>query len=577
MSSQPLSARAPDWQELVSECVSLVSVTIVSSLFGAKLAAGVEWKSLPYSKGLVLSLYAFVWTFVTSSCLLVSTNDGNIISCSLSILACDVFYAGSKIITYLWLVEKVWVVQAVKTHRLRTPLYILNLVLMLPYIGIFILMVMFRISYITDQNTCIIGLQPIASIPLLVYDFRVQSSFVDLQIGLDQISKIAKFTKKILHRESQQTSKPAPWAVSKSPLQVSPISFGAGVFSGNYETVEQLPRIKPVEAVVRALERGINLFDTSPYYGDSEKILGDALKKVSNAYPRSCYYISTKVGRYGYRKCDFDYSSQRVRTSVEESMRRLHTDYIDIVYCHDVEFVDREDVQTALKELFQLKAEGKIGHVGISGYPLPVLSQIAAYQDEIGQPLDVVLSYCHYTLQNSCLAEYIPSFQAQDVKYIFNASPLSMGLLRSWADNVPIWHPAPPECRETVAKCAQIPKAKGIALADLASRYSFDAVKFKPYHLLTGSVVLDHCHLPSPPPEAIDVDGAESSITSTVIGLETPQEVESAYATWSLVQDRQLGIVETSTEELECIQAFRQALGPWKDWSWESPTSNEMA
>ena len=103
---------------------------------------------------------------------------------------------------------------------------------------------------------------------------------------------------------------------------------------------------------------GINVFDTSPYYGASEFVLGDALEAVRDEFPRSSYYIQTKVGRYGLTAKDFDYSAERVTNSVKESMRRLHTDYLDLVLCHDVEFVKFEDVVGpggALEGLFKLK------------------------------------------------------------------------------------------------------------------------------------------------------------------------------------------------------------------------------
>lgn len=103
---------------------------------------------------------------------------------------------------------------------------------------------------------------------------------------------------------------------------------------------------------------GINMFDTSPYYGRSEYILGDALKEISDEFPRSTYYLQTKVGRYGYTTKEFDYTGKRIRESVLESMKRMHTDYIDAVLCHDVEFVDFEKVVGdgyALQELFKLK------------------------------------------------------------------------------------------------------------------------------------------------------------------------------------------------------------------------------
>ncbi|CAG8661731.1 9346_t:CDS:2 [Gigaspora margarita] len=204
--------------------------------------------------------------------------------------------------------------------------------------------------------------------------------------------------------------------VDQDKFEVSKILFGALPFGGVYDEIE---KSSPFEAVSRALELGINAFDTSPYYGDSEQILGSVLSSLSDKYPRSHYYIITKVGRYGLNKQDFDYSPKRARESVEESCRRLKTDYLDFVYAHDVEFVDIDEVVGdcgVLIELFKLKKEGKIKYVGISGKN-----------------------------PNTLLSNYIPKFKSFGVKYLMNASPLSMGLLTETAP--PQWHPAPAKLR----------------------------------------------------------------------------------------------------------------------------------
>jgi Aldo/keto reductase family len=82
---------------------------------------------------------------------------------------------------------------------------------------------------------------------------------------------------------------------------------------------------------------GIRAFDTSPFYGNSEIVLGTALKVLEPEFPRATYQLNTKVGRYG--PTDFDYSPEAVRRSVRRSLQRLHTQYLDVVYLHDVEFV----------------------------------------------------------------------------------------------------------------------------------------------------------------------------------------------------------------------------------------------
>ncbi|KAI8323052.1 Aldo/keto reductase, partial [Martensiomyces pterosporus] len=224
------------------------------------------------------------------------------------------------------------------------------------------------------------------------------------------------------------------------------VGLGCGTFSGAYGPASDE---EVVGTVRKALSSGINLVDTSPYYNNSEMRLGKALAQLKDEFPRSSYHICTKLGRYGYKIADFDYSAKRVVASVNESMRRLNTDYLDIVLCHDVEFVDiAMAVDEALPQLFELKARGLVRNVGISGYPLEVLLRIAEIQQERSSPLDVVLSYCSYNLHCQRLAEYVPKLRAAGVKTVIAASPLSMGLLSS--DTTPEWHPAKPELKAAV-------------------------------------------------------------------------------------------------------------------------------
>jgi aryl-alcohol dehydrogenase-like predicted oxidoreductase len=86
--------------------------------------------------------------------------------------------------------------------------------------------------------------------------------------------------------------------------------------------------------VQQALEYGIRAFDTSPYYGPSEEILGAALDTpfVRSNVPREQYFLLTKVGRIAGD--EFDYSKEWVRQSVARSLQRLKTEYLDVVYCH---------------------------------------------------------------------------------------------------------------------------------------------------------------------------------------------------------------------------------------------------
>lgn len=112
----------PDGMEIASELTSLVCITVLALALGAK-TYGEKIKSLNYGRVLVILLYTLSWAFATTSIVVVSTNNSkclfcsssislannfplisadNIVSCTLGMLACDFFYAGSKIAIYAW-------------------------------------------------------------------------------------------------------------------------------------------------------------------------------------------------------------------------------------------------------------------------------------------------------------------------------------------------------------------------------------------------------------------------------------------------------------------------------------------
>jgi L-galactose dehydrogenase len=195
------------------------------------------------------------------------------------------------------------------------------------------------------------------------------------------------------------------------------------------------------------VQSGINYFDTSPFYGltKSETILGKCLKGID----RKKYYISTKVGRYGHN--EFDFSQQRTITSLNDSLKRLGLSYVDIVICHDIEFGDLDEViNETIPTLKQLRQQGKLRYIGISGLPLYVYRYVLERCDDI----DVILTYCHWNLLDDTLGNLLPLLTQRQIGVI-NASPLAMGLLTT--QGPPSWHPAAPSikqiCREAVEYC----------------------------------------------------------------------------------------------------------------------------
>ena len=242
-------------------------------------------------------------------------------------------------------------------------------------------------------------------------------------------------------------------------LQVSTLGLGAASLGGVYGDVDEREAIRTVH---RAFELGITLFDASPYYGSTrgETVLGKALKSL----PREQYFLSTKAGRYGLD--DFDFSPARLRESLDESLRRLGTDHVDLFLLHDVEFSDLDrTLLVALPVLAEMKAKGKVRCIGYSGLPLAIFRRGL----ELPVSFDVVLSYSHATLFDTTLSQLVPSLAARGIGLI-NASPGALGLLSSHGPQP--WHPASPAIRAACKRAADFCKQRGVEIAELALSFS---------------------------------------------------------------------------------------------------------
>lgn len=257
--------------------------------------------------------------------------------------------------------------------------------------------------------------------------------------------------------------------LGKTGMKISHLSFGASSLGSVFrETNEK----ESFEAVETAIEGGINFIDVSPYYGHykAETVLGKALRNI----PRNKYYLSTKVGRYGKDGVNtWDYSAKRVTDSVYESMERLGVDYIDLINVHDIEFQATRPgglqlvVDETLPALVELREKGVVAHVGITDLQLENLKWVI---EHCQQPVvESILNFCHYTLNDDALTDYLDFFEQKGVGVI-NASPLSMGLLSQ--RGVPAWHPAPKALVQACEKAARYCEEKGYPIERLAVQYS---------------------------------------------------------------------------------------------------------
>ena len=188
------------------------------------------------------------------------------------------------------------------------------------------------------------------------------------------------------------------------------------------------------------------------------------------------------------------------------------------------------------------------------GYPLPVLLRLALlirshFNDE---PVDALLSFSHYTLQNDTLKQYTPHFTDRaGIKQLYCASPLNMGF---FSPRVPEWHMAPPgmwEPREQAIKVVQSENWPG-GLADLALGFGLRRDR------LGGGT--NGNLLPFSIP--------------TVVGLSSLEEVHHAVRVWHEVNSPRLKDDDERRVSLERRVKKCFVETGWSNWSWDSGNGN---
>ncbi|MCW5981995.1 MAG: aldo/keto reductase [Bryobacteraceae bacterium] len=245
--------------------------------------------------------------------------------------------------------------------------------------------------------------------------------------------------------------------LGKTGLSVSVIGFGASPLGDEFRTTTAAERQSAVDA---AIDAGINFFDVSPYYGRTlaEQRLGEAL-----GARRSRVVVATKCGRYDVES--FDFSAKRITTSIDESLRRLRTDYVDLLQAHDIEFGDYNQIAgETIPALRRIQESGKARFIGITGLPLTMMRRVAE-----NAPVDAFLSYCRYNLLITDLDRLLMPFAQANGIGVINASPLHMGILTE--RGAPAWHPAPDNVKQAGGRVVELCRRRGVPAGAVALRF----------------------------------------------------------------------------------------------------------
>jgi len=206
--------------------------------------------------------------------------------------------------------------------------------------------------------------------------------------------------------------------LGRTGLEVTELSLG-GLFVSSLGG----PFEESKKAALRALSYGINYIDTAPGYFNSEEVLGKILKDVDRNY-----IISTKLG--GRPKPFRPQDKGCLLESVEQSLKYLNTDYIDILMIHEPDrpaeydwWTDPEEVDGPVMELLEeLKRDGVIGYIGLGG----TTAYEIVHQIKSGK-FDVLITAFNYSmLWREAEIDILPAAKAHNMGVIIG-SPLQQG------------------------------------------------------------------------------------------------------------------------------------------------------
>ncbi|MEU6764119.1 aldo/keto reductase [Streptomyces sp. NPDC046853] len=269
--------------------------------------------------------------------------------------------------------------------------------------------------------------------------------------------------------------------LGRSKVKVTELGFGGGPLGGLFAPLDDATA---AQALDTAWAGGIRYYDTSPHYGigHSERRIGQLLREK----PRTEFTLSTKVGRLlvpqdpagrmdesfavpATHRRVWDFSRDGIRRSVEDSLTRMGTDRIDVLYLHDAEQHFEDALHSGFPALAELRAEGVVGAIGAGMYHPGKLTRLVQEADP-----DVVMLSGRYTLMDSsALDSLLPACTERGVSVVA-ASVFNSGLLATDRPDAGAFYdyaPAAPELLERANRIADVCQAHGVTLPQAAIAY----------------------------------------------------------------------------------------------------------
>lgn len=219
--------------------------------------------------------------------------------------------------------------------------------------------------------------------------------------------------------------------LGKTGMNVSVATVGTWAIGGaGWGAVD---RQDSIAAIRTMLDNGVNFIDTAPIYGCgyAEEVVAEAIK----GYDREKLYIATKAGLVwgeGAPKDGRDISGKSIRKEIDQSLKRLQVDYIDLYLVHKPDFLGTpaEDTMSAMMEI---KASGKVKHIGVSNYDVARIKEAQQFGDvEVVQP--------PFSMIDRNEIDVLEYAKANDIGVMTYGS-LGAGMLTGTIRSIPNWDP----------------------------------------------------------------------------------------------------------------------------------------
>jgi D-threo-aldose 1-dehydrogenase len=258
--------------------------------------------------------------------------------------------------------------------------------------------------------------------------------------------------------------------LGRTGLRVSNICVGAASLGRASYTYGYPVSEEQGEATVEAALAGpYNFLDTSNAYGGgaSETCIGAVLRRHGGLPPG--VVLATKVDADPVTR---DFSGERVRRSVEESLTRLGLDSVQLMYLHDPEFYLTAAQALAddgpVAALVALREDGVLGHLGIAAGDVPLMRELVR-----SGAFEVVLNHNRHTLLDRGAEPLIQDTQERGIAYV-NAAPYGGGILAKGLaqEHKYGYRPAPAAVVEAVAAMQRVCDARQVPLAAAALQFS---------------------------------------------------------------------------------------------------------